>query len=47
LRAPNSIFKDKEATAKNAIFTEIWSVDEDYLNTMGMGVAKGDISHVN
>lgn len=41
LRAPNSVFKDKEATAKNAIFTEIWPVDEDYLNTMGMSLTKG------
>jgi putative ABC transport system permease protein len=41
LRAPNSVFKDKQATAKNAMFTEIWPVDEDYFNTMGMGLAKG------
>ena len=41
LRAPNSVFKDKAATAKNALFTEIWPVDEDYLSTMGMSLSKG------
>lgn len=41
LRAPNSVFKDKDATAKNAMFTEIWPVDEDYLSTMGMSLAQG------
>lgn len=41
LRAPNSVFKDKEATAKNAMFTEIWPVDEDYLPTMGMSLSQG------
>jgi putative ABC transport system permease protein len=41
LRAPDAVFKDKEPNQKNALFTEIWPVDEDYLNTMGMRVIKG------
>lgn len=41
LRAPNSVFTNKIPDAKSALFTEIWPVDEDYLNTMGMGIAKG------
>lgn len=41
LRAPNSMFTNKIPDPKNALFTEIWPVDEDYLNTMGMGLEKG------
>ncbi|HTD98453.1 MAG TPA: ABC transporter permease [Mucilaginibacter sp.] len=41
LRAPDAVFSSKTTDAKNAMFTEIWPVDEDYLNTMGMSVAKG------
>eukprot|EP01037_Dinobryon_pediforme_P016853 gene16853-17038_t len=41
LRAPDAVFKDREPNQKNALFTEIWPVDEDYLNTMGMRVIKG------
>jgi putative ABC transport system permease protein len=41
LRAPDAVFTNKTPDAKNALFTEIWPVDEDYLNTMGMSIAKG------
>ncbi len=41
LRAPDAVFTDKIPDPKNALFTEIWPVDEDYLNTMGMSIAKG------
>ncbi len=41
LRAPNNVFKDRAASGKNALFTEIWPVDADYLGTMGMSIAKG------
>jgi len=41
VRAPNYVFKDKAGTGKNALYTEVWNVDEDYLKTMGMKVAKG------
>jgi len=40
-RQPDNIFKDKGTTAKGALFTEIWPVDEDYLKTMGMKILKG------
>ncbi len=41
LRAPNSVFTNKIANSKNALFTEIWPVDKDYLSTMGMSLTKG------
>jgi putative ABC transport system permease protein len=41
LRAPNSVFTNKVADAKNAMFTEIWPVDEDYLPAMGMKLVMG------
>lgn len=41
LRAPDAVFSNKTADAKHALFTEIWPVDDDYLNTMGMDIAKG------
>lgn len=40
-RGPNNVFKDKAATARGALFTEVWPVDADYLNTMGMKIAQG------
>jgi len=41
VRAPDGVFRDKTPDPKNALFTELWPVDEDYLNTMGMSLAKG------
>lgn len=41
LRAPDAVFSSNTPDAKNALFTEIWPVDEAYLKTMGMGMAKG------
>jgi putative ABC transport system permease protein len=41
LRAPDAVFTNKIANSKNALFTEIWPVDEDYLIAMGMGILKG------
>ena len=41
LRAPDAVFTNKTPDAKNALFTEIWPVDADYLNTMGMSLAQG------
>jgi putative ABC transport system permease protein len=41
VRAPDNIFKDKNTSAKGALFTEVWPVDADYLNTMGMSLEKG------
>jgi putative ABC transport system permease protein len=41
LRAPDAVFTTKDGGEKNALFTEIWPVEEDYLNTMGMSIAKG------
>ena len=41
LRAPDAVFTNKIPDAKNALFTEIWPIDEDYLNTMGMKLATG------
>jgi putative ABC transport system permease protein len=40
-RQPNYVFKDKAASAKSALYTEIWPVDPDYINTMGMKIAIG------
>lgn len=40
-RAPDAVFSNRAVDAKSALFTEIWNVDEDYLNTMGMKVVKG------
>ncbi|HZE82674.1 MAG TPA: ABC transporter permease, partial [Puia sp.] len=37
----NSIYTSKAADTKSALFTEMWPVDEDYLATMGMKLAKG------
>lgn len=41
LRQPNSVFTNKVPNSRNALFTEIWPVDEDYLPTMGMKLSKG------
>lgn len=41
IRAPNNVFKDRATNAKGALYTEVWSVDNDYLNTMGMKIAQG------
>jgi len=41
LRQPDAVFTSKVPDAKNALFTEVWPVDEDYLSTMGMSLAKG------
>jgi putative ABC transport system permease protein len=41
LKAPDAVFTDKTPGAKNALFTEIWPVDNDYVNTMGMSLATG------
>jgi putative ABC transport system permease protein len=41
LRAPDAVFANKTADAKSALFTEIWPVDVDYLNTMGMSLTQG------
>jgi len=41
LRQPNSVFTTRVPNSKNALFTEIWPVDEDYLPTMGMKLSKG------
>ncbi|WPU95422.1 ABC transporter permease [Mucilaginibacter sabulilitoris] len=41
LRQPNSVFTNKVPNSRNALFTEIWPVDEDYLQTMGMALSKG------
>jgi putative ABC transport system permease protein len=41
VRAPDGVFRNKTPDPKNALFTEVWPIDEDYLNTMGMGIAKG------
>jgi putative ABC transport system permease protein len=40
-RQPDNIFEDKGTTAKGALFTEIWPIDEDYIKTMGMKILKG------
>jgi len=41
LRQPDAVFTNKTPDAKNALFTEVWPIDEDYLTTMGMRLAKG------
>jgi putative ABC transport system permease protein len=41
LRQPNSVFTSKVPNSRNALFTEIWPVDEDYLPTMGMKLSQG------
>jgi putative ABC transport system permease protein len=41
LRQPNSVFTTRVPNSNNALFTEIWPVDEDYLGTMGMKLAQG------
>jgi putative ABC transport system permease protein len=41
LRQPNSVFTNQVPNSRNALFTEIWPVDEDYLPTMGMTLSKG------
>jgi putative ABC transport system permease protein len=41
VRAPDAVFRNKSANPKNALFTEVWPVDGDYLATMGMGLAHG------
>ncbi len=41
LRAPDGVFKERIADSKNALFTEIWPVDADYVSTMGMSLLKG------
>lgn len=41
LRAPDAVFPTKEVEARNALFTEIWPIDEDYMSTMGMSLSKG------
>ncbi|TWR27953.1 FtsX-like permease family protein [Mucilaginibacter achroorhodeus] len=41
LRQPNSVFKSRTPVPKNAVFTEIWPVDEDYLPTMSMKLSQG------
>ncbi|QEC77900.1 ABC transporter permease [Mucilaginibacter ginsenosidivorax] len=40
-RQPDAVFRNKIADPKNALFTEVWPIDEDYLTTMGMGMSKG------
>jgi putative ABC transport system permease protein len=34
-------YKEAVADPKNSIFPQIWSVDEDYLNTLGMKITSG------
>lgn len=41
VRNPDGVFRNQTPDPKNALFTEIWHVDEDYLSTMQMGIAKG------
>ncbi|WP_454801095.1 ABC transporter permease [Mucilaginibacter phyllosphaerae] len=41
LRQPNSVFTSRVPTSRNALFTEIWPVDEDYLQTMSMKLSWG------
>jgi putative ABC transport system permease protein len=40
-RRPDAVFNSKNIDPKNALFTEIWTIDEDYLNTIGMRILKG------
>lgn len=41
LRQPNSVFTNKVPNSRNALFTEVWPIDGDYLATMGMSLSKG------
>ncbi len=41
VRQPDAVFTNSVPDPKNALFTEIWPIDEDYLNTMGMKLFKG------
>ncbi|WP_186461806.1 ABC transporter permease [Mucilaginibacter pallidiroseus] len=41
LRQPNSVFTSRVPTSRNAVFSEIWPVDEDYLSTMSMELSAG------
>lgn len=41
VRQPDYIFKNKDGSAKDALYTEKWTVDADYLNTMEMKIAWG------
>ncbi|GAA4332214.1 ABC transporter permease [Mucilaginibacter gynuensis] len=41
VRNPDGVFSQPDPAPKNALFTEIWPVDEDYLPTMGMSMASG------
>ncbi|WP_259067620.1 ABC transporter permease [Mucilaginibacter sp. X4EP1] len=36
-----SFFKDEIPDPKRALHTQIWGIDEDYINTLGMKVVKG------
>ncbi|TSJ44595.1 FtsX-like permease family protein [Mucilaginibacter corticis] len=40
-RNPDAVFVNNVTDPKNALFTEIWTIDDDYLNTTGMKVLKG------
>jgi putative ABC transport system permease protein len=40
-RNPDAVFSTKVANPKSAVMTEIWSVDENYINTLGMQVLQG------
>ena len=41
VRGPNFVFKDRSADAKDALYTEVWPVDADYLGAMDMKLARG------
>jgi putative ABC transport system permease protein len=41
VRQPDAVFRNRTPDPKNALYTEIWPIDDDYLPTMGMGLAKG------
>src|SRR5580698_3906646 len=36
-----AIFKDKVADQKRALSTEVWTVDNDYVNTLGIKMVAG------
>lgn len=40
-RNPDAVFNSPKVDTKSALYTEIWYVDEHYLNTMGMTLAAG------
>ncbi|MES2428774.1 MAG: ABC transporter permease [Bacteroidota bacterium] len=40
-RNPDAVFTNPDTNPKNALYTEVWTVDEDYLTTMGMTLLKG------